>query len=306
MAAVLIVKVVRQKSLPALLFLIPAAFAAVGYSAVDSPWLQAMDLSVMALSVSFSCFAVASGGPIFTGVAGVFTAIFTGTYLPIFGAIDLFCYDLSYKGLISAKQKPLLAAICKGAVIAAPLLLVFTGLFCAADPKFAYLVTHLLNFNIADAFVDTAVVTSLTAGSAGILRTLGLISNDNPLKNGPRDIPNTDSDPDSQNSQDSSPPNTTNASNTSNLRASLNVPDGHGRMSIQDHRAEHLSTISRWSAGEHQSKIGLYRMRHWFDFNQSTFCQLCGRTNPLSLWRCCHNRCHKRSQLLRIRPPWIF
>ncbi len=251
MAAVLIVKVVRQKSLPALLFLIPAAFAAVGYSAVDSPWLQAMDLSVMALSVSFSCFAVASGGPIFTGVAGVFTAIFTGTYLPIFGAIDLFCYDLSYKGLISAKQKPLLAAICKGAVIAAPLLLVFTGLFCAADQKFSYLVTHLLNFNIADAFVDTVVVTSLTAGSAGILRTLGLISNDNPLKNGPRDIPNTDSEPESQNSQDSSPPSTTNASNTSNLRASLNVPDGHGRMSIQDSIAQ--STYQRSVDGAQES-----------------------------------------------------
>lgn len=208
MAAVLIVKVVRQKSLPALLFLIPAAFAALGYSAVDSPWLQAMDLSVMALSVSFSCFTVASGAPIFTGIARVFTAIFTGTYLPIFGAIDLFCYDLSYKGLISAKQKPLLAAICKGALIAAPLLLVFTGLFCAADQKFAYLVTHLLNFNFADAFVDTVVVTSLTAGSAGILRTLGLISNDNPLKNGTRD-----------------------------------VPDGHGRISIQDSIAQ--STYQR-------------------------------------------------------------
>lgn len=177
-AAALIVKLVRQKSLPALLFLIPAAFAAIGYGAVDSPWLQAMDLSVMALSISFSCFTVASGGPVFTGVARVFAAIITGTYLPIFGAIDLFCYDLSYKGLINEKQKPLLQAIIKGVVITAPLLLIFTSLFCAADQKFTYLLTHFVNFNFGNAFVDSVVISSLTACSAGILRTLGLLSNE--------------------------------------------------------------------------------------------------------------------------------
>lgn len=241
-AATLVVRLLRQKSLPAILFLIPAAFAAIGYSTIDSPWLKAMDLSVIALSTSFSCFTVASGGPVFTGIARVFAAIITGTCLPIFGAIDLFCYDLSYKGLINEKQKPLLRAIIKGVVITAPLLLIFTSLFCAADQKFTYLLTHFVNFNFGNAFVDSVVISSLTACSAGILRTLGLLSNEYQPKAQAHEGANTKEAQEKCEIQTELDAQTTNTEHgplkQSNWRSSLNVPESEMRSSIQDSIAQ--------------------------------------------------------------------
>ena len=101
-------------------------------------------------------------------VAGVIWAGITS----VFGSIALLAVDIDWNGMPGNNWSKHLFSALRGIAIALPLILIFGGLFMAADAAFEGLVNNAFNFNI-DTVVSHVLLTSFFAWlSAGYFRGL--------------------------------------------------------------------------------------------------------------------------------------
>jgi hypothetical protein len=97
-------------------------------------------------------------------------AAVTGAAASLIGAIVLVAKDLDWTGLPQSGRLRNLRGIVTGVLIAAPLLLVFTALFAAADQVFANVLENLLAFDV-EAVAQHAILIMFWGGLvAGYLR----------------------------------------------------------------------------------------------------------------------------------------
>jgi len=88
----------------------------------------------------------------------------------VFGPIALFASDLEWNAMPGNKISRAMFSILRGLAIALPLLLIFGGLFMAADAAFEGVVNRVLNFDL-DVVVSHIVLTSVLAWlTAGYFR----------------------------------------------------------------------------------------------------------------------------------------
>ena len=88
----------------------------------------------------------------------------------VFGPIALLAADLEWNAMPGNKISRVLFSVLRGLAIALPLLLIFGGLFMAADAAFEGVVNRVLNFDL-DVVVSHIIVTSLLAWlTAGYFR----------------------------------------------------------------------------------------------------------------------------------------
>ena len=88
----------------------------------------------------------------------------------VFGSIALLAADIDWSAMPGNKLSRHLFAVLRGLAIALPLLLIFGGLFMAADAVFEGLVNRAINFDL-DVLVSHIVLTSVLAWlTAGYLR----------------------------------------------------------------------------------------------------------------------------------------
>src|SRR5204863_10211390 len=93
------------------------------------------------------------------------------------GAVPVFRRDVRWSGLADAMRSRSVAATARGLAIAAPLVVVFGGLFVAADAVFQGYVTGALP-DPSDAVVRIGLVLAWGWLSVGLLRDLAAVRED--------------------------------------------------------------------------------------------------------------------------------
>jgi hypothetical protein len=159
-------------------------FFASMYAWRTAPELRLAD-TVAILAVLSVLFLPKMGVP--TQIAGVFhygVAFFWSSINSLFSPIALLISDINWKSRTRSGWSKNAIAVVRGVAIAAPILLIFGGLFVAADAAYEGWVQRV--FNIRPEIVLTHILLTTFFGwlSAGYLRGI-LINADVPVKSGP-------------------------------------------------------------------------------------------------------------------------
>jgi hypothetical protein len=88
----------------------------------------------------------------------------------VFGPIALFVADIEWNGMPGNKFSRYAFSVLRGLIIALPLLLIFGGLFMAADAVFEGMVNRAINFEIDEVISHVAITTVLAWLTAGYFR----------------------------------------------------------------------------------------------------------------------------------------
>ncbi len=156
----------RRERLGALMFFAPAGLAAIGLVLNDSAWLTGLDIFAFWISATLGIFAATCSTPALAGVKNALYAITTGALAPLPAAIDLIAENVANKALVGEAHRKHIKAVTRGLLLSAPLLVIFTVLFCAADQAFADQVGKLFHFNLGKA-AETTITTSILALCCG-------------------------------------------------------------------------------------------------------------------------------------------
>lgn len=156
----------RRERLGALIFFAPAGLAATGLVLNDSAWLTGLDIFAFWTSATLGIFAATCSTPALAGVKSALYAITTGALAPLPAAIDLIAENVANKALVGEAHRKHIKAVTRGLLLSAPLLVVFTVLFCAADQAFANQVGKLFQFNLGKA-AEITITTSILALCCG-------------------------------------------------------------------------------------------------------------------------------------------
>lgn len=191
-AGVLSLIIVRKERHSSLLYFIPAALAALGLSWRASHWLIGLDLAVIAMCINLALARAQYGKPVMSSVLNAVSEIFN--WHPIIGTFELLIDDIRWRDMLSEPVRVALKASMRGLVIALPLILIFGGLFCAADAAFAKQISGIFKIDIWQTIQTTWMVYVLSILAGGILRTMATSNSklnmtfSEPLQNGEETI----------------------------------------------------------------------------------------------------------------------
>jgi hypothetical protein len=151
--------------------LLPAALLAAAYIWRDSPALLALDTLALAGTMALAAAYARSGDVRRAGIIDYGLKIAGSCVFTIGGMLLLLFGDVQWGELPKGKWSAKAAAVLRGLLIAIPLLLVFGGLFMAADAVFAKLTSNLLSVNLDNFFSHLFLTGFLAWITAGFIRT---------------------------------------------------------------------------------------------------------------------------------------
>ena len=151
-------------------WLVPVAVLfALGLAWRDSPMVVFLDLLAFLIAVSLAVLRGRSGRLRLAGISEyVLGGIYTGA-LSSAGPLPVAMRDIRWREVARGGWRDPALAATRGVFIAAPLLLVFGGLFVAADAVFEKLVVDFLGFDVAEVFGHLVLILLLTWVTAGLL-----------------------------------------------------------------------------------------------------------------------------------------
>ena len=154
------------------------ALALIGLAALfawrDSPTLKVLDGVGLAGALSLAAFRAKSGRLLLAGITEYAEGLFITAGNAIFGPFILLLQDIKW-GEIPGRSRPRhLAAAGRGLLIALPLLVVFGGLFMAADAAFQNIIQNVFDFNLERIVVHGIVATTCAWSAGGSLRAVFL------------------------------------------------------------------------------------------------------------------------------------
>ncbi len=152
--------------------LLVAAFFAAGLALRDSPTVRTLDGLALLVTLSLGLAALRAW-PGQLRVAALTDYAWTVCYACLHaaaGAYPLLFREIGWRGLASGRRRSAALAVARGALIALPLLVLFGGLFVAADATFERLVTRALRWDAATLFGHLYGFALCTWISAGLLR----------------------------------------------------------------------------------------------------------------------------------------
>jgi len=158
---------------------------AAGFAWRDSPTLQALDgLAVLLLLSRLLTIRPRRRQP--TGILGYARATAVSGLRTLFGPPALVLGDLSWRQVPCSGGVRLALALGRGLLLAAPLLLVFGGLFMSADAVFARLVRRAFNIDPLELLAHLLLTALIAWLVTGFLRTALLGDDDGAPAEGPR------------------------------------------------------------------------------------------------------------------------
>jgi len=127
--------------------LIPALLFAAAFAWRDSLTLKALDALAILVALSLVALRARFGAVRLAGVTEYASCMLVAGLNALFGSLLLAFNDIQWKEIPRGGGMKHAVAVGRGLLIALPLLLIFGGLFVAADAVFAHLVTGSLNLD---------------------------------------------------------------------------------------------------------------------------------------------------------------
>jgi hypothetical protein len=151
-------------------WLVPVAVLfAVGVAWRDSPMVVFLDLLAFLVAVSLAALRGRSGRLRLAGISEyVLGGIYTGA-LSYAGPLPVAARDVRWREVARGRWRGPTLAATRGVFIAAPLLLLFGGLFVAADAVFEKLVVDFLGIDVVEVFGHLSLILLFAWVTAGLL-----------------------------------------------------------------------------------------------------------------------------------------
>jgi hypothetical protein len=138
----------------------------------DSPWLAALNLFAVGIAVSLAVARLPSVRLAAAGVLEYAVAGLAAAWAAMSGAARTLFAEIGWNELPRGSRSQQLAEATRGFAIAVPLLLVFGGLFVAADAVFADLARDVAPENLRSPVVHLLVIAVWAWVTIGLLRSL--------------------------------------------------------------------------------------------------------------------------------------
>lgn len=150
-------------------FAVVAVVFAGGVAWRDSPVVVALDVGVVLLSISLAIWRGRDGSLRRAGISEYVIGSTVAGALSSAGPLPVAVRDIHWREVAPGRwQRPTLA-VARGILISTPLLLVFGGLFVAADAVFERLVLDFFGFDLAQVLGHLALICALAWISCGAL-----------------------------------------------------------------------------------------------------------------------------------------
>jgi hypothetical protein len=159
-------------------WLVPVAvFFAAAVAWRDSPVVASLDVLAVLVALSLAAYRARRGAPRLAGISEyVLGGIYAGT-LSAAGPLPVMVKEVRWRDVARGRWRGPALAVTRGVFLAVPLLLVFGGLFAAADVVFETLVVDLFGFDVAELFGHVFLTLFVAWVVAGLLWVALLASN---------------------------------------------------------------------------------------------------------------------------------
>jgi Domain of unknown function (DUF4153) len=155
----------------------PALFFAAAFAWRDSPTLQGLNGLGLAVALALAALCSRTGKLRLASLTDYALGSMAAGVNALFGCFLLLGEDIAWKDLPRGKTCRVALGVGRGLLLALPLLLIFGGLFMAADAVFQGMVARLFDWNV-DALVEHAAATAFCAWGVGGLLRQTLIGSD--------------------------------------------------------------------------------------------------------------------------------
>jgi hypothetical protein len=155
---------------------LPVVFFAACFAWRDSATLNLIAALALLVAAVLAAFRTNRGRLAVAGLMEYFEAGFLTALSAIIGVLPLIFSDIKWREVPRDGWSRHAFAVGRGLIIAAPLLLVFGGLFAAADAVFSNILAETFSFDVGSVILHTFVVVLVTCLIGGYLRAL-LVSN---------------------------------------------------------------------------------------------------------------------------------
>lgn len=150
-------------------FAVVAVVFAGGVMWRDSPVVVALDVGVVLLSISLAIWRGREGSLRRAGISDYVIGPTVAGALSSAGPLPVAVRDIHWHEVARGRWRDPALAVARGVLISAPLLLVFGGLFVAADAVFERRVLDFFGFDLAEVFGHLALICALAWISCGAL-----------------------------------------------------------------------------------------------------------------------------------------
>lgn len=164
---------------------VTAIFFAATFAWRDSPTLNALSLLALVLLAIMIAMQAHSGKLLLAGVTDYLQHFIIGGFMVAISPLFLIFGDIAWKELPHDGWSKKMLELGRGLAIAAPLLLIFGGLFVAADAVFENIVAHTFNIDGLSVFTHILLTALFTWLVAGFLRWT-FIASDTAMNGAPR------------------------------------------------------------------------------------------------------------------------
>lgn len=135
----------------------------------DSPVVVALDVGVVLLAISLAIWRGREGSLRRAGISDYMIGTTIAGALSSAGPLPVTVRDIQWREVARGRWRGPTLAVARGVLISTPLLLVFGGLFVAADAVFERLVLDFFGFDLADVLGHLALICALAWISCGAL-----------------------------------------------------------------------------------------------------------------------------------------
>ena len=151
-------------------FAVPAIFFAGTFAWRDSITLNALSLLALLLIAVMVAMRARSGQLLLAGVTEYLQNLVIGIFMTVIGPLFLIFGEISWNELPRDGWSKKALEVGRGFAIAAPLLLLFGGLFVAADAAFENIIARTFNIDGLSVFTHVLLTAAFTWITAGFLR----------------------------------------------------------------------------------------------------------------------------------------
>ncbi|MGB7922374.1 MAG: DUF4173 domain-containing protein [Pyrinomonadaceae bacterium] len=150
--------------------LLPVVFFAAGFAWRDSETLRSLDVVALLVALSLVALRSRTGRIHLAGVVEYAVGTVVAAVDALFGPFLLLLDDIKWREMPRSGWSRHMAAVVRGLAIALPLLLIFGGLFMAADAVFEGIVNRAFNLNFETLFSHTVLAILFAWLAGGFLR----------------------------------------------------------------------------------------------------------------------------------------
>lgn len=152
----------------------PLLFFAASFAWCDSPTLSALNGLALLTALSLAALRTRAGLIRSASVTEYPVAVCFALVSALLGSFSLLGSDIHWKEIPRGKWSGAASAVGRGIAITLPLLLLFGGLFMAADEVFKSMVVRLFDWDLDELLIHLCLIGSCAWITAGVLRLLFL------------------------------------------------------------------------------------------------------------------------------------